>query len=42
MDVLPQASPQSWVEVRSFRGETTRLAPGTTWSFADMLSFLTG
>ncbi|MFC3578440.1 WGR domain-containing protein [Streptomyces yaanensis] len=41
MDVLSQASPQSWVEVRSFRGETTRLAPGTLPHFADLLSFLT-
>ncbi|MFB7665858.1 WGR domain-containing protein [Kitasatospora sp. NPDC056138] len=41
MDMLPQASPQSWLEVRSFRGETTRLAPGTVPPFADMLSFLT-
>ncbi|RKN43956.1 WGR domain-containing protein [Streptomyces hoynatensis] len=40
MDVLPQASPQSWVEVRSFRGETTRLEPGRIPPFADLLSFL--
>jgi predicted DNA-binding WGR domain protein len=40
MDVLPTASPQSWLEVRSFRGETTRLQPDTTMSFADVFSFL--
>ncbi|PZG20938.1 WGR domain-containing protein [Nonomuraea aridisoli] len=42
MDVLPQASPESWVEVRSFSGETLRLEPGKTPPFADMLSFLVG
>lgn len=41
MDVLPTASPQSWLEVRSFRGETARLEPDTTMSFADVSSFLT-
>ncbi|MFI6360995.1 WGR domain-containing protein [Streptomyces sp. NPDC050743] len=40
MDVLPKASPQSWLEVRSFRGGTMRLEPDTTMSFADVLSFL--
>jgi transposase InsO family protein len=40
MDVLPKASPQSWLEVRSFRSETTRLEPDTLLSFADVLSFL--
>ena len=40
MDVLPQASPESWVEVRSFRGEIARLEPGRTPPFAEMLSFL--
>ncbi|MFD7988144.1 WGR domain-containing protein [Kitasatospora indigofera] len=40
MEVLPTASPQSWLEVRSFRGETTRLQPDTTLSFADLLSSL--
>lgn len=41
MDALPTASPQSWLEVRSFRGETLRLQPDTTMSFADVLSVLT-
>ncbi|MFE0642696.1 WGR domain-containing protein [Streptomyces sp. NPDC058877] len=41
MDGLPAASPQSWLEVRSFRGETTRLQPDTTMSFADVSSLLT-
>ncbi|MEU6371208.1 WGR domain-containing protein [Streptomyces sp. NPDC046931] len=40
LDVLPTASPQSWLEVRSFRGETTRLKPDTTMSFADVMSLL--
>ncbi|MGI5136976.1 MULTISPECIES: WGR domain-containing protein [unclassified Streptomyces] len=40
VDILPTASPQSWLEVRSFRGETTRLEPNTTVSFADVLSLL--
>ncbi|MFK0170545.1 WGR domain-containing protein [Streptomyces sp. NPDC090306] len=41
MEILPTASPRSWLEVRSFRGETTRLQPGTTMSFPDVLSLLT-
>lgn len=41
MDALPSASPRSWLEVRSFRGDTVRLGPGTAMSFADVLSFLT-
>ncbi|MGW9026261.1 WGR domain-containing protein [Streptomyces sp. NPDC055722] len=40
MDVLPQAAPQSWVEVRSFRGEIMRLDPASTMPLADVLSFL--
>lgn len=40
MDVVSTASPQSWLEVRSFRGETTRLRPDTTMSFADVFPFL--
>ncbi|MER6298202.1 WGR domain-containing protein [Kitasatospora sp. NPDC001539] len=40
MDALPTAAPQSWLEVRSFRGATTRLRPDTTVSFADVWSFL--
>jgi hypothetical protein len=40
MDVLPTASPQSWLEVRSFRGQTMRLEPDTSMSFADVLPFL--
>ncbi|MFE5407111.1 WGR domain-containing protein [Streptomyces sp. NPDC056580] len=40
LDVLPTASPQSWLEVRSFRGETTRLQPDMTMSFADVMSLL--
>ncbi|MFB7333208.1 WGR domain-containing protein [Streptomyces adustus] len=42
MDVLPKASSQSWLEVRSFRGETMRLDPDTSLSFADVLSLLLG
>ncbi|MEU8517416.1 hypothetical protein AB0C76_38465 [Kitasatospora sp. NPDC048722] len=42
MDVLSTASPQSRLEVRSFRGETTRLRPDTTMSFADVFSFPIG
>ncbi|MFD7878239.1 WGR domain-containing protein [Streptomyces sp. NPDC059766] len=42
MDLLPQASPQSWLEVRSFRGETKRLEPRTSLSFTDVFSFLVG
>ncbi|MEW2373372.1 hypothetical protein AB0940_28965 [Streptomyces sp. NPDC006656] len=41
MDALPTASPQSGLEVRSFWGETLRLQPDTTMSFADVLSVLT-
>ncbi|MBD0694809.1 WGR domain-containing protein [Streptomyces sp. CBMA123] len=41
MDVLRTASPQSWLEMRSFRGETLRLQPETSMSFADVLSVLT-
>lgn len=41
-DLLPQATPQSWVEVRSFRGETLRVVPGAVPPLADVLSFLTG
>jgi predicted DNA-binding WGR domain protein len=41
MDALPTASPQSWLEVRSFRGEALRLQPDTTMPFADVLSVLT-
>ncbi|MCU7820254.1 WGR domain-containing protein [Kitasatospora sp. DSM 101779] len=40
LDVLPTASPQSWLEVRSFRGETACLQPDTTMSFTDVLSLL--
>ncbi|GAA2793470.1 hypothetical protein GCM10010441_18420 [Kitasatospora paracochleata] len=42
LDILPTASPQSWLEVRSFRGGTTRLEPDTTMSFAELLPLLTG
>lgn len=41
METLPTASPQSWLEVRSFRGETMRLGPDTAMSFADVFPFLT-
>jgi hypothetical protein len=41
MDALPTASRESWLEVRSFRGETLRLQAGTAMSFADVLSVLT-
>ncbi|MFD7906479.1 WGR domain-containing protein [Kitasatospora sp. NPDC059747] len=42
MDALLGASPQSWLEVRNFRGETTRLQPDTAVSFAEVSSFLAG
>ncbi|MEU8515913.1 hypothetical protein AB0C76_30685 [Kitasatospora sp. NPDC048722] len=42
LDVLAEASPQSWLDVRNFRGETTRLQPGATVSCAEVLSFLVG
>ncbi|MFF8942227.1 hypothetical protein ACF1A5_08080 [Streptomyces sp. NPDC014864] len=40
MEALPQASPRSWVEVRNFRGDVERLEPGTSPTFAEVLSFL--
>ncbi|MFG2825491.1 WGR domain-containing protein [Kitasatospora sp. NPDC048365] len=41
MDALPQASAQSWLEVRSFRGGIRRLTPDAVPPFAEVLSFLT-
>ncbi|MFJ3337997.1 hypothetical protein [Streptomyces sp. NPDC086766] len=40
MKALPQASPQSWMEVRSFRGDVKRLEPGSAPTFGEVLSFL--
>ncbi|MCK7622579.1 hypothetical protein MUU72_05570 [Streptomyces sp. RS10V-4] len=42
MDALAQASPQSWLEVRSHRGALLRLEPGSRVPFAEVLSFLGG
>ncbi|MDX3074055.1 WGR domain-containing protein [Streptomyces sp. MI02-7b] len=42
LDVLPTAAAQSWLEVRSFRGETRRFTPGTTTPFSEVTSFLHG
>ncbi|MEV0411409.1 WGR domain-containing protein [Streptomyces sp. NPDC050448] len=40
MELLPAATPQSWLEVRSFRGETRRFTPDTAVSPAEAVSFL--
>ncbi|MFJ9447383.1 WGR domain-containing protein [Kitasatospora sp. NPDC101235] len=42
LDVLPTAAAQSWLEARSFRGETRRFTPETAISFAEIPSFLHG
>lgn len=42
MDVLPAAAAQSWLEARSFRGETRRFTPETATPFAEASSFLHG
>ncbi|WP_405009045.1 hypothetical protein [Kitasatospora sp. NBC_01539] len=42
LDVLPAAAAQSWLEARSFRGETRRFTPGTAAPFAEVSAFLHG
>ncbi|GAA4839524.1 WGR domain-containing protein [Kitasatospora terrestris] len=42
IDALSQASPQSWLETRSFRGEIMRFTPGAAPPFAEVMSLLTG
>ncbi|MGF1430547.1 WGR domain-containing protein [Kitasatospora sp. LaBMicrA B282] len=39
---LPGADPQSWLEVRSFRGEVRRLVPGASASPDEVNAFLLG
>ncbi|MGW0604968.1 hypothetical protein [Streptomyces sp. NPDC002640] len=39
---LPDATRESWLEVRSYRGETRRLTPGTAPSYEALLPFLLG
>jgi predicted DNA-binding WGR domain protein len=39
---LPGATPESWLEVRSYRGETRRFTPGTAPSYEALLPFLLG
>lgn len=40
VEALPAATPQSWLEVRSFRGEIRRFTPENAASPAEALSFL--
>ncbi|KUL37907.1 hypothetical protein ADL22_19930 [Streptomyces sp. NRRL F-4489] len=40
LDALPQASPESWLEVRSFRGEIMRCEPASVMPLAEVLAFL--
>ncbi|MFG2439706.1 hypothetical protein [Streptomyces sp. NPDC048508] len=40
LDVLPTAAAQSWLEVRSFRGEIKRFTPETVIPFSGITSFL--
>ncbi|MFD9003031.1 WGR domain-containing protein [Streptomyces sp. NPDC059582] len=42
LDVLPVASAQSWLEIRSFRGEIRRFTPETATSISEVSSFLHG
>ncbi|MFF0190301.1 WGR domain-containing protein [Streptomyces sp. NPDC005244] len=42
LDVLPAAAAQSWLEVRSFRGETRRFTPETAPPSSEVTSFLHG
>ncbi|WP_330456242.1 WGR domain-containing protein [Streptomyces sp. NBC_00820] len=42
MDLLPGATPVSWLEIRSFRGEIRRFEPATSPAFADVWPFLLG
>ncbi|MGG8407896.1 WGR domain-containing protein [Streptomyces sp. 12297] len=42
MAVLPDATPQSWLEARSFRGEIRRFTPDSAPSVAEGTSFLLG
>ncbi|MFJ4516536.1 hypothetical protein [Streptomyces sp. NPDC088816] len=42
LDVLPTAASHSWLEVRSFRGETRRFTPETATPFPEVTSFLHG
>jgi hypothetical protein len=39
---LPGVSPESWLEVRSFRGEVRRFTPGGAPAYEDLLPFLLG
>ncbi len=42
LSALPGASVESWLEVRSFRGEVRRFTPRTAPAYEDLLPFLLG